>query len=662
MATFTLYSANSYQGRKLRLYCTSTTSIANNTSTINWTLYSEGGSSSYYTTGPTTVNINGTEVYYKGRVNWDKKTFPASKGSVSGTLTVTHNSDGKKAISVSLSTAIYTSSVTTNSGTWTLDDIPRYADILSAPDFNDTQNPTITYSNPAGSAVSSLQACISLTGASDDIAYRDIPINGTSYTFELTEAERNVLRQATTTSKTRNVIFFVRTIISGNTFHTTLTRTLTIVNANPTFDVAYLDSNSTTTAITGNNQQIIQNNSTLQINITNAAALKYATLSTASVNINGVVTTQSLSSSSLTLNIGTLDVSNNLTVPVTITDSRGNSTTTNLTIQVLSWSLPSAIISLQRLNNFYSETNLTVDANYSSLDNKNTITIQYQIKKVSDASYGSLTTIQDNVQTQFTADNTYEWNVKVILTDKLGSYNYILTLQKGIPIMFIDTILNSVGINCFPADSESLEVDGINILTRIAGYGEIANQVTGDWDTACGTASGIYMGVDLSNAPTSGWWYVLHIVHNNLYKRQIAFSFVDVKKIYSRVQDNGTWNNWISLTGQPKILWTNSSPSSSFAGQTIALNSSDYDLLKIYYKKTDSENNLSSVEIIKGYDTDLGYIDDSCVLFSRHMESVTDTSLQFDGANRLMPGSSTTVADNTRCIPVYVVGSKSDLF
>ena len=147
MASYTLYSANSYQGRKLRLYCTSSINIADNTSTINWTLYSEGGSSNYYSTGPTTVVINGVQVYYIERKGYNTKVFPASKGSVSGSLTVAHNSDGKKSIDVSLSTAIYTSSVTTNSGTWTLDNIPRYATITSANDFNDTQNPSFTFNN-----------------------------------------------------------------------------------------------------------------------------------------------------------------------------------------------------------------------------------------------------------------------------------------------------------------------------------------------------------------------------------------------------------------------------------------------------------------------------------------------------------------------------------
>ena len=136
MATYTLNCKNSYDGRKLRLYCTSTTNVANNTSTINWTLYSEGGNSNYYSTGPTTVTINGVRAYYKDRVSYSSQTFPASKGSTTGTLTVAHNSDGKKSISVSLATAIYTSTVTTNSGTWTLDNIPRQATITSAPNFN----------------------------------------------------------------------------------------------------------------------------------------------------------------------------------------------------------------------------------------------------------------------------------------------------------------------------------------------------------------------------------------------------------------------------------------------------------------------------------------------------------------------------------------------
>lgn len=343
-----------------------------------------------------------------------------------------------------------------------------------------------------------------------------------------------------------------------------------VTNSNPTFNTAYLDTNSTTTAITGNNQQIIRNNSTLQVNITNAQAKNYATLSSAKVTINGTDYTASFSGSSATFNIGTLNISANTTAVVTVTDSRGISTSQTLNLIVLDWQLPTAIINLQRENNYYSETNINVNADYSSLDNKNTITIKVREKKVTESTYSSYTDLQDEVTTQLTLDNNYAWDVQVLVQDKIGSTTYNLTLDRGIPITYFDRLKRSVGVNCFPADNSSIEVEGENILTRIAGYGQVAKQVTGDWNTACGTASGFYMGNGLSNSPAgatvSGWWWVIHIAHNNLYQRQIAFSFLNNAQIFTRIQNNGTWNSWTvvsqNYSNSEQVIgtWTNGKP------------------------------------------------------------------------------------------------------
>lgn len=427
------------------------------------------------TTGTWTGNLN---------INGDNRNFSirkeVSKNSwvtlSSFTITKSHNSDGTGTCYIQgkiqgPAGTSQASSIVQGSQTVTLDTIPRQASITNAPNFTDIQNPTITYSNPAGNSVSLLQACISLNGSTDNVQYRDIPKTGTSYTFNLTEAERNVLRQATPNSNTLNVIFYVKTVINGSTFYSTLTKQMTIVNANPTFSSSYKDTKSSTVAITGNNQQIIQNNSTLQINISSMTALKYASPKTISINVNGNVTTQNISScqTTATFNVGTLNVSSNLSIPITLTDTRGNKTTSNLSVTVLSWSLPTAIIDLQRVSNYYTQTNMTVNAEYSSLNNKNTITIQYQIKKVSDSSYGALTTIQDDVQTTFNADNQYSWNVKVIVTDKIGTTTYNLLLYKGIPLNFWDRLLSSVGINCFPQNQYSLELNGVDIMKAIQG-------------------------------------------------------------------------------------------------------------------------------------------------------------------------------------------------
>ena len=124
--TITLKSS-SYDGRYMKLVCEQTSNGgAKNTSTIKWTLSTVGGNESYYSTGATKVVINGTTVYSKSRVDWSSKSFPASIGSKSGEIEVSHTDDGTKTIKVSFSTAIYTSTVSEYEEKWELDTIARY--------------------------------------------------------------------------------------------------------------------------------------------------------------------------------------------------------------------------------------------------------------------------------------------------------------------------------------------------------------------------------------------------------------------------------------------------------------------------------------------------------------------------------------------------------
>ncbi len=201
---------SSYEGRYLKLTVVEESySIANNTSTVRWTLESIGGSVAYYTIFNWGVVVNGQTIYAKQTTNWDTKKFPAAKGSATGTITVNHNADGSASnVNFELKGCVYYNRSNSYTGSISLTNIPRQANITSAPDFSDEANPTINYSNPAGNSVSSLDACISLTGATDNIAYRAVSKTGTSYTFNLTEAERNVLRAACPNSNTLSVIFF----------------------------------------------------------------------------------------------------------------------------------------------------------------------------------------------------------------------------------------------------------------------------------------------------------------------------------------------------------------------------------------------------------------------------------------------------------------------
>ena len=152
-------------------------------------------------------------------------------------------------------------------------------------------------------------------------------------------------------------------------------------------------------------------------------------------------------------------------------DSRGNTTTASKTVTFLAWSLPTAIISLKRKNNYEDESYLTVNASYSSVDSKNSITISYQYKKTTDSSYTSPTAINNNQQVTLSLSKDYAWDFKIIITDRFGNTTYNTILAKGKFILFVDTKKLSVGVNCFPTRTESLELNGSQVLE----YDEIAS-------------------------------------------------------------------------------------------------------------------------------------------------------------------------------------------
>ena len=240
------------------------------------------------------------------------------------TATVSHNADGSGSCYIygTLNGPTQTSMEGTQvsgSATVTLDAIARFASLLSAPDFHDEETPTITYANPAGSSVSTLQACISLDGSQADVAYRDISKTGGSYTFSLTEAERNVLRAATKGANSRQVKFCLRTVIGSSTGTASLTKTFTIKDPAPTLTPSVTDGNSVTKALTGNSSKLIRYYSDAIVTL-GAAAVKQASLTGRKVTCG---------SKSLTGD-GTIQAVESGTFLFSATDSRGNTTTKTL--------------------------------------------------------------------------------------------------------------------------------------------------------------------------------------------------------------------------------------------------------------------------------------------------------------------------------------------
>lgn len=382
---------------------------------------------------------------------------------LTGQTTIYHNADGTKTSSASAYCYnSYWGISESFSGNFTLPTIPRASTPSISPSSTFNIGDTITINTNRAST--SFTHTLSLTFGS--YSYQIATGVTDSTTLDTSTIANNLYQQIPNAAQGTGTLTCV-TYSGSTTIGTkTLSFTAKVVNSNPTFDQAYQDINPTTIAITDDSTYIIRNQSHLQIYVTNTSAKNYATLASLKAVIEGVEYVGDLRGSGGSIETGTLNIASDTVAQVILTDSRGISTTKNLFIKILNWELPTAIISLGRQNNFYSETDIKVDANYSYLTvdniNKNTITIKVRSKKTTDQSYGAYTTLQDNVTTTLTLDNNYQWDVQVLLQDRLGSTTYNLAIDRGIPIIFFDRLRRSVGVDCFPQYDSSFEVNGVD--------------------------------------------------------------------------------------------------------------------------------------------------------------------------------------------------------
>lgn len=468
MSTSGKVSTNGYEGRFITFSWSLTTqSIAANTSTIAWRLEGDGtGQSSRYKAGNFKVVIDGVTVYSTSQD--DRIWLYDGTLVASGNYTFNHNSQGEKSFNVSIQAGIYTYAVNcTGSGSFSLPTINRISDITAVGGSNTSDTLSVTYTEYVAAYTNNLIVKLGSTTLQTINDYQ----SGASFT--LSDSALSTIYSSVTSAKTVTLSFSLRTYSGSLLIGTSdaVSKTLTINDSNPTIGaITYIDSNSTTVAITTDNQYIIRNYSTLQVTVSNLAALNSATLASITVAGGGVSQTRSLSGStdaSEVFNLGTINQSSNFTLTVTLTDSRGFTATKSINILVYDYNLPAATISALRVDNYYTTTNVTVNANYASIGGHNTLSLTAQYKKTSESSYGAAVTLTNGVTTALSLDNNYEWNLKVIVADSLGSTTYNLIIGRGLPIWFLDRVLSSVGINCFPLQNDSLEVNGLRVDDKI---------------------------------------------------------------------------------------------------------------------------------------------------------------------------------------------------
>lgn len=561
-----------------KVYWTETYQIDTNTSIVTLKPYciiqEGGGGPRYYLDG--TISCNGVQLvamesttpthYFDGSYHVEKQIITNSSKAqlVLTSGAITHNADGTKSVAVSANFYGYTldgsginAFQVSGSQTITLTAIPRCATIQTAPNFTDEQNPTITYSNPAGTAVDSLEACISLTGSNDDIEYRPINKTGTSYTFDLTDAERDVLRAATTTSNTRTVRFYVRTVIGGVSDESYIAKTLTIVNANPIISPTIVDTNSTTVELTGDSSKLVRYYSNAKITM-DVSPQKKATM-------DGSKASKSVTNGSVKLTAdGTINGVTSGTFNFIATDSRGNSTKKTVTASLVNYVKLTCSIGNNKPdtdgNLTFKVTGNCFKGSFGAFDNSVTVSYRYKV-------YGSNKYINDDWEPMSVTvgTNSYTATISVSGLDYKTTYVFeAYAFDKLATVTAEPKNVRATPVFDWGPDDFSFNVpvtiEGNSALTSKTApvfSGGTAIPENADLNDAAYRVVGNYycnknaIAATLSNCPTGGFAFTMKVFHSvgTGYPAQLIFSYYDGSVYYRRVMDSGSYISWTTVAG-----------------------------------------------------------------------------------------------------------------
>lgn len=448
-------TTSSSSGRSVTLSWTATQSVANNTSTISWTLKGSGSAGGWVVVSEIRVKIAGTQVYYRNSSNHTN----CYQGTqlASGSLTVSHSSDGSKTFSVSVEAGIYQWAINcSGSSSFTLNTIPRASSISWGSGNSTTAGVT------DGAIINISRASSSFTHT---ITYAFGKASGTICTKTSSTTVKwtipmSLLNQIP--SATSGTGTLTCTTYSGSTAVGTSTLKLTVVapsSVKPTISSASVTiDNSANSVIKGWGLYVVGYS---KAKITAAASGSYGSTISSFTISGGYSTTQS--GSSLSYTGSKFTSSGSKTFNVIAKDSRGRSSDSKSagTITVYAYSNPSiSALTVQRSSSNAKKIIVRANWNFASVNSKNSVTATLYYKKSSSSGWTTYGTISRNTDITLTTEfaEEYSYNFKLIVKDAVGN-----SVQEESFISTIDVLLDfraggkGLGIGKI-AESDSMEV------------------------------------------------------------------------------------------------------------------------------------------------------------------------------------------------------------
>ena len=409
------------EGRYYTLSWTATQSIANNTSTISWTLSTAGGYSSWMTERTVYVDIDGERVFSK------TEAVDRYRGTIAtGTKSISHNSDGTRSFSVSLGAAIYYSSVEcTGSQTFTLDTIAR-ASTLSVSDGTLGTKTTLTADRKSSSFTHTLTwECGNYSGT---LATKS---SATSWPFtpELKLASVAPYGQkvyCTYTLSTYNGSTLVGTDSKAAWFAIPS-------SVKPSCTLSLSDSNGYASIYGG----YIQGESQLSVTI-NATQAYSSPISRYSASANGATYSTRTFTTSVLKTVGTN------TISATVTDGRERPGSVSSNITVLAYSRPQITnLKVRRCNANGVENDrggygkISFHCTITPLSNKNTRACSIKYRQSGATTWTNAPAItlsaydQDCNPPVIQMSDAHSYEVQINLTDKFGTASAVTSISTG---------------------------------------------------------------------------------------------------------------------------------------------------------------------------------------------------------------------------------------
>lgn len=509
-----------------------------------------------------TFTLNGNNVWEKttqGNQGW-------SFEYTSDWITVSNKTSGTTPFKFTIKDTINSGWCNYTSSTYSLVVDPAGSDIGAVANFNIGNAITV----PITKYASMYDVLVVKIGSTTITTINNAP-NPTTITF--TSSELNTIYNLTTEVQSTIFTFELTTYedsskatIVGTTKSTTARGY--IVGSYPLINsITFEDTNSTTTALTGNSSEMIRYKSNVKVSVS-ASGVNKATIK--SVTINGVTAT--LSSGYY---VATFNSSSTNSFKIEVIDSRGFPTPQTKTMPIIDYVPLTLSPTIKREQPTNGKVVIEFSGNYfdgSFGSVSNTLTVQYRAKEKSASwvdEWNTLTpTISGNTYTgSFTGagydyQKQYVFQIKAI--DKLTTTNTIETeITKGKPIFNWDE-------NNFNVNGE-IKKNGNPIFQSI-NWSE-----TYDYNTL--TKSGVYYaGVNCANAPAVYCKVLVMGSTDTNYGdvTQLAIS-IATPNIYIRTRNNTDWSSWKLMVHRESIFpvgsiymsVTNTNPSNSFGGTWV---------------------------------------------------------------------------------------------